>query len=281
MGLSSIQLEAFMSVAQTLNFTKAAELLHITQSALSQRIMNLEAELETTLFIRERSALRLTTVAQELVQYCRCKNSLEEEFLAKLKGQELAGVIRIGGFSSVMRSVILPSIAGLLSAHPKLKIEMIGDEIYNLPARLQRGEIDYMILDRRESREGLERIELGKEKNVLVQKKKYKGPDIYLDHHESDQVTLSYLRLAGKRTKAIERRYLDEVYGLIDGVRLGIGRAVIPRHLIRDEKEFEVLSPMTVLEVPVCLYFYSQPFYSRLHGLVVDAITKNAAKLLE
>src|SRR4051812_42865459 len=102
MSLSSLQLDAFLTVAQTLNFTKAADQLHITQSALSQRIMKLEEELETSLFIRDRAGLKLTEAAQDLIRYCRCKNSLEDEFLSGLRDASLAGVIRIGGLSSLM-----------------------------------------------------------------------------------------------------------------------------------------------------------------------------------
>jgi DNA-binding transcriptional LysR family regulator len=62
MGLQTAQLEAFEEVAKLRNFSKAAKALHITQSALSQRIINLESELEVALFIRDPSGLRLTDV---------------------------------------------------------------------------------------------------------------------------------------------------------------------------------------------------------------------------
>jgi DNA-binding transcriptional LysR family regulator len=281
MALSSLQLDAFQAVAQTMNFTKAANLLHITQSALSQRILNLEQELETSLFIRDRAGLRLTETGTELVRYCRCKSSLEDEFLAGLKGAGLSGTVRIGGFSSVMQSVILPSLAGLFEKNPGLKLQMIVDEIGNLPARLHRGEIDLMVLDRREAREDLERIPLGKERNVLVQKRKYRGPDVFLDHDEADSTTLDYLRLTGRRPKKIERRYLDNVHAIIEGVRYGLGRAVLPEHLIAADKDFEILQPSAVLEIPVYLYFYVQPYYSRLHTEAVNAIAAAAPQWLE
>src|SRR5688572_17239087 len=101
-SLPSLQLDAFVAVAQTQNFSKAAEKLHITQSALSQRVMNLEAELNATLFIRDRTGVQLTELGQELLRYCQNKEALENEFLSKLhaeKKTELSGEIRIGGFS--------------------------------------------------------------------------------------------------------------------------------------------------------------------------------------
>lgn len=280
MTLSSNHLEAFLALSQTLNFTKAAASLHITQSALSQRIMNLEKELETALFIRDRAGLRLTEAAQKLVRYCRCKNSLEEEFLSGIKGKELAGVIRIGGFSSVMHSVIVPSLADLVARNSKLRLQVVVDELSNLPARLHRGEIDYMVLDKREPREELEALHLGSEKNVLVQRKRYKGPEIFIDHDENDRVTFEYLKLSGKKLKSIERHYLDDIHGLMSGVRCGLGRAVVPRHLLTGEKEIEILHPNTVYEMPVYLYFYTQPYYSKLHEQVVEALVQNSRQYL-
>ena len=50
------------------------------------------------------------------------------------------------------------------------------------------------------------------------------------------------------RTKARpERRFLDDVYGLLDGVRLGYGAAVLPLHLVREERDLEVVDADKVL----------------------------------
>ena len=60
MSLSSLYLDAFVGVAKAESFSGAAKGLHITQSALSQRIKNLEDELGLTLFLRMTSGVRLT-----------------------------------------------------------------------------------------------------------------------------------------------------------------------------------------------------------------------------
>ncbi|MCB0394574.1 MAG: LysR family transcriptional regulator, partial [Bdellovibrionales bacterium] len=148
MSLSSLYLDAFYACAQCGHFTKAASELHITQSALSQRISKLESELGTSLFVRLSTGIRLTPAGESLLQYCRAKERLEQESLDQIKGtnpNELTGVIRIGGFSSVMRSIILPSLAPLLRKNPGLKFQMISKEMNELPNLLRRGEIDYMI----------------------------------------------------------------------------------------------------------------------------------------
>ena len=67
-------------------------------------------------------------------------------------------------------------------------------------------------------------------------------------------------------------RYLDDVYGLIDGVKNGYGTAVLPLHLIRNERDLEVLERTKVLKVPVYIQFFHQPYYRKIHLEIVEAI---------
>lgn len=113
---------------------------------------------------------------------------------------------------------------------------------------------------------------------MLVQKSGYGGADIYLDHDENDDTTVRYLRK--KSAARLQRRYLDDIYSLMDGVRLGWGKAVLPRHLVAQEPELEVINPDRTLEIPVVLHHYEQPFYSRLHQGVLDALVRNCPRFL-
>jgi DNA-binding transcriptional LysR family regulator len=283
MSLSSLSLDAFHICAQVGNFTRAAERLHITQSALSQRIKNLEMELETSLFIRDRAGIRLTEAGNRLLRYCQIKESLENEAIAEVKGKssdKLSGHIRIGGFSSVMRSVVLPALAKIIDGNPDLRASFFSREIHELSSMLKRGEIDFMILDHPIARDDLVATHLGTEKNVLVSKKNTIPPDIYLDHDDNDETTLRYLRHSKQNTK-IERRYFDDIYGIIEAAKLGLGKAVVPLHLIKNEKSIAVLRKKQVLSVPVILYFYKQDYYSKLHNAVVGELKLNSGALLE
>ena len=280
MGLNSSHLEAFYSCAQLGHFTQAAHRLSITQSALSQRIKNLEEELGMTLIVRERSGLRLTEAGQRLLQYCQLKEHAEREALDEIRGASeagLSGMIRIGGYSSVMRSVILPALAPLLSEHPRLQLHSLTRELYELRSMLKSGEIDFMVLDEDLGREGLMSHLLGHEKNVEVQKRGYQGAEIYLDHDEEDLTTARFL--GKKTTTGLQRRYLDDIYGILDGVRFGLGKAVIPVHLLSGSTEFEVLGSRS-LQTPVVLHYSAQPFYSKLHTAVVRTLSKNAGRFL-
>ncbi|MDT9012700.1 LysR family transcriptional regulator [Novosphingobium sp. APW14] len=75
--LSRIQLRQFLSVVDTGSFTRAANALNITQPSLSSGIAELERQLGTRLFIRERRRIRLTTAGNELLPLAR---SIERDF---------------------------------------------------------------------------------------------------------------------------------------------------------------------------------------------------------
>ncbi|HMN68788.1 MAG TPA: LysR family transcriptional regulator, partial [Bdellovibrionales bacterium] len=125
MSLSSLYLDAFSEVAKLKSFSKAAQKLNVTQSALSQRVLNLEKDLGSSLFIRDPSGIRLTELGQRLLRYCHSKSLLEAEFMEALKpdeGKGLSGLIRVGGFSTINRSVILPIMTGVLKEHPLVNI---------------------------------------------------------------------------------------------------------------------------------------------------------------
>lgn len=61
------QLRYFVAVADTLNFSRAAESLYVSQSALSKQISELEQELGVALFDRDRRSVALTSAGQLLL----------------------------------------------------------------------------------------------------------------------------------------------------------------------------------------------------------------------
>jgi hypothetical protein len=73
---------------------------------------------------------------------------------------------------------------------------------------------------------------------------------------------------------------MDDVYGLIDGVKNGLGKAVLPRHLIEGEKDLEVIHPKQVLKVSVYLHFCVQPYYRAVHESFIKAVQNHFARVL-
>lgn len=270
MRLSSIQLQAFREVCRTRHFGKAAKNLGLTQSALSQRVLKLEDELESTLLIRERSDIRLTESGQKLQSYCQMMGQLEEDFFNEIEDEQqgLTGSVRIAGFSSCMRSFILPKLAPLLRENPGLDFHFLTRELEDLPKLLQTGEVDFVILDHYLENKNIESQLIGEEENVLIESSSHQTPEIYLDHDERDETTFNFLKANRLSSKNIQRRYLDDIYGLIDGVEAGLGKAVVAKHLVEGRKGIKTIRTKRTLRAPYILHYSNQAYYSQVHSAI-------------
>ena len=282
MALSSLQLDAFSEVARTCSFSRAANNLHITQSALSQRVLNLEAELATALFVRDPSGVRLTSAGEELLRYCQIKEGLEREVLSQLSDsyQSAKGVIRIAGFSSVMRSVVMPALCDLVTKNDAIQVELFSRELRDLSTMLARNESDFIIACEAPNRHDIESHLLGYEENVLVVSSRKKAvPDIYFDHDLEDQTTSAFFTLQ-KETKKIRRSFVDEVYAIRDAVSLGWGKAVLPIHLVKGVAGIKIAAEYKPLKIPILFQYYRQPYYPKLHQEIRATILSKAPGLL-
>ena len=279
--LSSIQIESFMTLARELNFSRAAESLHITQPALTKRIQSLEETLGQALFIRLHGGLELTESGRVLQRYGSMVEHQETELLASLVGgggedQTLGGFIRIASFSSALRSVIVPALGVLLRAHPRLACQTFKTEVNELHDWLTDGKVDFIVSLAECERMGVENVQVGVERNVLIESTRYSGrEDCYIDHEPRDNFTEKFfLSQTGATVPKMLRAYFDDIYGLIDAVSEGIGRAVVPVHLIKPEHHVRAVPGYQPFEVPVVLQFHSQPYYTRLQRAVIDTLAR-------
>lgn len=284
MALQSHQLEAFVAIAKTRSFSRAAEELYVTQSALSHRIAALEEEIGAPLFIRERAGVSLTELGSDLLQYVKLKDTLENEFLARVldpKSQELRGLLRVACYASVGRSVVLRALIPFLTRHPQVQLFFMIREMKDLPELLKSGEADLIFLDYDAARGKIRSEKLGQEEYALVEAKSgCANPNLYLNHDEHDLTTFRFYDLQGEKNKSFSRSYLDEIYSCIDGVASGIGRSVLPVHLVRDHPGIKIHTGFKNLQMPVMLHHYEQPVMPELLKQAIEAVRKEVPKLL-
>jgi DNA-binding transcriptional LysR family regulator len=290
MTLPAHQLDAFHAVAETGGFSKAAKRLGVTQPALSQRIQQLEAELKRRLFVRSPTGVTVTDAGARLLRYCEAKRALESEVLDDLAiepntgvSAELSGTVHIAAFSSIARSCVLPSLAPLFRANPRLLIEFTVRETSELEALLGQGSSELVILDHVAPRPDVEHVTLGHEELVLVESRRVGArDDIYLDHDPEDQTTLKFLGKSGVKTRYVRRSFFDDVYGVLDAAVDGFGRAVVPRHMLVGGigEALRVVADMKPSRSPVVLHYFRQPSYTRAHIAVREAIASGVPKVL-
>jgi DNA-binding transcriptional LysR family regulator len=283
MGLSSLYLDAFFAAARSLNFSLAAKELHITQSALSQRIKGLEEELDLTLFVRLPRGVQLTEAGARLLRYCQARFSMEQELLEQLTGKTrgLGGAVRIGGYSSIVRSILMPALSTLLRQNRYISVHFQNAEMRQLPDLLLTGNVDFIITDTPVHRADIETIQLGQEETVMARSAHHADDEpVYLDHDPDDPTTAKFFSLQSGTMPEYRRSYMDEIYAIIDGVALGLGQAVISKHLIVHDPRIEIVDGYRSMFVPVLLHYHKQPFYTALQRATIKELQERCPALL-
>src|SRR5881397_41544 len=90
------QLRTFLAIAETGSFTRAADIVHKTQSAVSMQMKRLEERLGRSIFARDGRASKLTEDGERLLDYARRIVKLNVEALAAFSDSELSGRVRLG-----------------------------------------------------------------------------------------------------------------------------------------------------------------------------------------
>jgi DNA-binding transcriptional LysR family regulator len=126
--IENFRLKVFRVVADSLNFRRAAEELHLTQPAITSQIKTLEESLGIALFDRLGRDISLTPAGATLLGYVRQIEAIANEAVAALApfgGQE--GVELSIGASHTIAVYLLPKLlSGLLREWPKLRIHVMG-----------------------------------------------------------------------------------------------------------------------------------------------------------
>src|SRR5262245_16173204 len=102
------QLRAFLTVADTGNVTRAAELLNLVQPAVSRQLGLLEDDIGAKLFERQRHGMALTEAGRALVGYARRALLELDRARAEIKGSA-------GGIGGLVSLGLLPSTCNLLA----------------------------------------------------------------------------------------------------------------------------------------------------------------------
>jgi LysR family transcriptional activator of nhaA len=139
-------LNYFWHVAKIGNLTKTAEMLHVSQSALSAQIKLLEDSLGNQLFTREKRKLILTDVGKVTFSYAESIFNLGTELEAMLtKGHQTEDqTIRIGMLSTMSRNFVEAFVKPLMN-NPKIKLMIFAKGQTNLLNDLSNYELDLIL----------------------------------------------------------------------------------------------------------------------------------------
>src|SRR5205814_8848703 len=139
-------LKTFLAIADTGNFTRAAEEVHKTQSAVSMQMKRLEELVGRPLFVRDGRQSRFTADGERLIEYARRIVNLNDEAVAAFTKPELTGTLRLGTPDDYADRFLPEILARFSRTHPLVTVDvdcMTSDHLFE---RTRRGEIDLALV---------------------------------------------------------------------------------------------------------------------------------------
>ncbi|WP_373446071.1 LysR family transcriptional regulator [Salinicoccus bachuensis] len=235
---------AFIKALETGSFTKAADELGYTQSAISQMINSLEKELSTTLILRSRKGITLTPDGKEFLPYIRSIYNSQRELAEKSKEMEglQERLIRIGAFSSVSCHWLPPLIKEFKQQYPTVRFELKQGNYTENAEWIKEGVVDFGFTDF-QSMPNLTSIPLQEDEMLVIlppthplskeervpMEKLAKEPYILLDEGTAGNLLSAFQR--SNFEPDIEYRVFDP-YTIISMVEQGLGISILPKLLL-------------------------------------------------
>ncbi len=178
-------LRTLVAVADTGGFTAAAESLHRTQSAVSQKIARLEETLGWKVFERHTRALRLTDRGQKLLTSARRMLEHYDRFLGELQATGPVESVRIGVSENLTLTRLPGLLAGFNERFPNVRLELTTAPSTDLLRDLNEHRLDVVVAKQRRGEPGQQGRVVGREPLVWVAASGYRESE-----HDAAQLVM-------------------------------------------------------------------------------------------
>lgn len=287
MSLLSPQLHAFLNIVRYRTVHSAAEALHITQTAVTQRLKVLEQNLNTSLFIRTRRGMRLTPEGEALLRYCQAVQGLEGEALAKIQGAAIETEVQvcITGPTSIMHSRIIAQCFTVLDRFAQLLIHFDITDSEERVKALRAGRCQFAVIQPEQITQDLQSKVLKPEDYVLVCSRRWQSKrltDIVLteriiDYNAADQMTFNYLRhYQLPIAETYTRHFVNRTESLAAMIAAGYGYGVLTTEFSKpyiDSGQLIVLNQGKTYQNTLMLAWYERREPPAYFMALRDAIT--------
>jgi len=140
------QLRTFIAIAETGSFTKAADVVNKTQSAVSMQMKRLEERLDKAVFARDGRASKLTEDGERLLDYARRIVKLNVEALATFNDKEMIGRVRLGVPDDYADRYLPDIMARFSRAYPGVELTVMCHPSVDLVDLIDTNELDLAIV---------------------------------------------------------------------------------------------------------------------------------------
>ncbi len=264
--IETSQLQTLVAVARAKSFSRAAEDLNVTQSAISQSIKNLETKIEVGLFKRAGKKVMLTPEGEKLYVLASQFLDAMDETIEEIRHDKssMSGKVRIGTLNGVGKSWLAPELLGLAKKYAELTVCITFGLQEDLVSDFKNNRLDILVLPEDCLPPVGEKVFLSEEKSTMIFPKSKdfnisknisltelaKYPTVLFEM--GDPLYFNWCRARfGEAPKKINIKYVVNGHGsMMQAVSQGLGVAVIPNHVLRRSyyqdkvstlgKEFEV-----------------------------------------
>lgn len=254
--------EAFHWTVSLKSVTRAAEKLHITQSALSSRIAALEEELGVLLLDRRDKQFRLTVAGQRFHAFAQRLLELQRQVKAEMgSGAGRVSMLRIGAIESVVHSWLTAWLQQVRTTHPDFELELTVETTPVLVDQVHRGTLDLIFAalpasDAYVRTRALPPMEMSFVGHaVLHARKKYKMQDLaahdMMTFQRGSQPHVALLELCQRAGIEMPRVHsISSISAMVQLVEGGFGLATLPRSAA---EQLALRLPLRVLKSDVVL----------------------------
>ncbi len=281
------QLTIFRTVAQHLSYTKAAEVLYLSQPAVSQQVRTLEQVLGLRLFVRSGRCIVLTPAGQEFLHHTeRLLTLLAETAPVVHEISTLArGSVLVGASTSAGTYVVLPLLGAFHARCPRIHVTLTVANRRSIEEQLLSHEIDLAVMSLIEQQDRFDVEFLMPNELVVVAAPSHRlQGHSALPLHDLQQETF-LLREQGSGTRLDTEQHfthagvplqtcleLGSIEAIKEGVVAGLGIAVLPREAVALEIASGDLAVLDVEGFPLKRQWYVVHVKGRRLSLAAAAL---------
>lgn len=252
--------KTFVTLAETKNFSKAAEKLNIVQSTVSNRIQELEKYFGTDLFLRTNKSVSLTKAGQNFLPYAKRIVAIDEEGLGMINKLNYKDTIKIGTVHSFYSGYIKSITKKFMNFQPNISIEIILNHTPDLLQMLSDNLVDIGFVCAIPKSNKFTCLKIIKDEIILVAKNsnEYKTE---LDIADFKSIPLLYADTGDSLIEYIEEQLhtkldfkfsINQILEIIDYVCEGYGYAFVLKSLVTQWLHNEDLKEVKIKNLPPC-----------------------------
>ena len=140
------QLKTFLAIADTGSFTRAADEVSKTQSAVSMQMKRLEEQINRPLFSKDGRGTKFTRDGEKLIDYARRIVALSDEAMSAFTKPDITGTVRFGTPDDYAEFFLPVILARFARTHPHVTVDVECVPSIQLMERTHRGEIDIAVV---------------------------------------------------------------------------------------------------------------------------------------